>query len=77
MRSMSVVEAKAHFSALLAAAEAGEEIAITRRGRVIARLVPDMPRTAADLFRACWAEGGLDIEEVLDVEVEAIPPAWD
>ncbi|WP_223296662.1 type II toxin-antitoxin system Phd/YefM family antitoxin [Thiorhodovibrio frisius] len=32
--------AKAAFSGLLAAVEAGETLAITRRGRVIARLVP-------------------------------------
>ncbi|MFB1030301.1 MAG: type II toxin-antitoxin system prevent-host-death family antitoxin, partial [Thauera sp.] len=35
-----MVEARSRFSALLAAVEEGEEVAITRRGRVIARLVP-------------------------------------
>ena len=39
---------------LLAAAEAGETIAILRRGRVIARLVPDAPLMAAEVFRPLW-----------------------
>lgn len=76
MRSVPVVEAKAHFSALLAAVEAGEEVAITRRGRVVARLLPDGPRTAADAFRVCWDEGGLDVEAPADLDVDAVP-AWD
>lgn len=54
------MEAKARFSALLDEVEAGEEIAVTRHGRVVARLVPDHPRTAADAFRDYWA----DAEEV-------------
>lgn len=50
MRSVPVVEAKARLSALLAAVEAGEEVAITRHGKVVARLAPDSPQMAADLF---------------------------
>lgn len=56
MKSISVVEAKANFSGLLAEVEAGEEIAVTRHGKVIARMVPDHPRVAADAFRDFWAE---------------------
>lgn len=55
MKSISVVEAKANFSFLLSQVEAGEEIAVTRHGKVIARLVPDHPRVAADAFRDFWA----------------------
>ena len=40
MRQVAVAEAKDAFSKLVAAAEAGEEIAITRHGREVARLVP-------------------------------------
>lgn len=54
MRHVQVTEAKATFSGLLAAVEAGETVAITRRGRVIARLVPDPPTMAADAFRPFW-----------------------
>ena len=56
MRSVPVVEAKAHFSALLAAVEAGEQIAITRHGRAVARLLPPSTQTAADILRTFWAE---------------------
>ena len=37
----SVADAKAHFSELLARAEAGEEITIKRHGKPVARLVPE------------------------------------
>ena len=56
MRSVQITEAKAKFSGLLAAVEAGETVAIMRRGRVIARLVPDGPTMAADAFRPLWEE---------------------
>lgn len=41
LREISASEAKAHLSELLDAVERGETIVITRRGRPIARLVPD------------------------------------
>lgn len=37
---MNVQEAKTHLSALIARAEAGEEIVIARSGRPVMRLVP-------------------------------------
>lgn len=39
MRTVSVAEAKARFSELLNEAEAGQPVEITRRGKVVARLV--------------------------------------
>lgn len=56
MKTITVVEAKAHFSALLAEVEGGQEIAVTRHGRVVARLMPDRPRVAADAFRDFWQD---------------------
>jgi prevent-host-death family protein len=41
MRSVSLAAAKAGLSALVDAVEAGEEVRITRRGKTVARLVPD------------------------------------
>jgi len=76
MRVVPVVEAKAHFSALLAAAEAGEEIAITRRGQIIARLVPNASRNAAEVFREFWDEGDIDLAEQRDAP-PAPMDAWD
>lgn len=40
---VSVYEAKSNFSRLLARAEAGEEIVISRHGRAVARLAPLAP----------------------------------
>lgn len=74
MRAIQIVEAKAKFSALLAAVEAGEEIAITRHGRVIARLVPDTPRMAADLFRPFWNDPDVDLEAPMDQAAEPVDP---
>lgn len=53
MRTLTVAEAKARLSALLSQVEAGEEIVITRRGRAIARLVPE-PAAAPTMSLAEW-----------------------
>ena len=74
MRAIQITEAKAKFSALLAAVEAGEEIAITRHGRVVARLVPDTPRMAADLFRPFWSEPDVDLDAPTDQAAEPVEP---
>lgn len=54
MRRVQLYEAKAHFSALVSAVESGESIAITRHGRVVARILPAVPRVASEAFRPCW-----------------------
>jgi prevent-host-death family protein len=41
MQRLSVAVAKAQFSALLARVEGGQEVVITRRGVLIARIVPE------------------------------------
>ncbi|SDC70770.1 prevent-host-death family protein [Geodermatophilus telluris] len=43
--SVGVHEAKTHLSRLLEQVAAGEEVEITNRGRVVARLVGPTPRT--------------------------------
>lgn len=40
---VNVYDAKTHFSRLLARAESGDEIVISRHGRPVARLVPYRP----------------------------------
>ncbi|MDO4233145.1 MAG: type II toxin-antitoxin system prevent-host-death family antitoxin [Lautropia sp.] len=66
MQQVQVAHAKAHLSALLERVEAGEEIIIARRGRAIARLVPERPQacSAADALREAWALGGLDLAPI-------------
>jgi len=73
MRAIQIVEAKARFSALLAAVEGGEEIAITRHGKVVARLVPDRPRMAAEIFQPFWGAADFDLLAPADLPVEAAP----
>lgn len=41
MKTATVANAKSHLSALLAEVEAGQGIVITRRGKPVARLVPE------------------------------------
>lgn len=78
MRSVSVVEAKSSFSALLAEVEAGNEIAVTRHGRVVARLVPDRPRVAADAFRDFWGDAAeIDLQAPADAAPEPVAELGD
>jgi len=50
MNSASLAEAKAHLSAFLDRVEAGESVAITRRGREVAVLAPKKsPRKPVDV----------------------------
>ena len=48
MQTVGAFEAKTHFSALLDKVEKGEQIVITKHGRVVAKLVP---ATAANHLR--------------------------
>jgi prevent-host-death family protein len=69
---MNVVEAKSHFSALLAQVEAGAEIAVTRHGKVVARIVPDGPRAAASAFSDFWPEQDIDLQAPQDAPAEDV-----
>ena len=40
MRTSGIFEAKQHFSALIDAVEAGEEVRITRHGKEVVRMLP-------------------------------------
>ena len=73
MRTIPAVEAKAHFSELLRAVEAGEEIVITRRGREIARLVPEQPQSAAAIFAPFWSDPDDSLQEPEDQPPEPAP----
>lgn len=72
MKSVSIVEAKSRFSALLAEVEAGEEVAVTRHGKIVARLVPDRRRVAADAFRDFWSDSDIDLKAPEDGPAEDV-----
>ncbi len=57
MREVGAFEAKNKLGQLLDWVEAGEEVVITRRGRIVARLVP--PRPAIDRERARAADAAI------------------
>ena len=75
MHEIGAFEAKNRLSELLRRAEAGEEIAITNRGRVVARLVPPAPSFDRDAARGAAARirerrqgvklGGLKLKELI------------
>lgn len=64
---MSIREAKAKFSAAIAAAERGETVTVTKFGKVVAEISPPKPKKSKLNFEAADAylkERGLDNIEV-------------
>lgn len=59
MTAISVAEAKNHLSEILARVEAGEEIAVTRHGKPVARIVaatkPESPARQRTRIREAFA----------------------
>ena len=72
MRVVNVHEAKTHLSALIARAEAGEDIVIARAGKPVLRLVPvENPRRVFGGLR-------LDVPDDFDAPLpEAELRAWE
>lgn len=72
MEIVQVAQAKAHLSALLERVEAGEEIVIARRGKVIARLIPEGAHTqsAAEALGEAWALGGFELGEIPELPID-------
>jgi prevent-host-death family protein len=73
MATINVFDAKAQFSKLIARAERGEEIVISRHGRAVARLVP-MPTAQPDR-EAGWIEP-FDVPEDFDQWTEMDEQDW-
>jgi prevent-host-death family protein len=77
MREIQASEAKTHLPQLLDDVEHGEIIVITRHGRPIARLVPDVDRRRAQAIEAVAAikalrkrVGKVPLQELLDARHE-------
>lgn len=74
-RSLSLVEAKAHFSACVRVAEGGSSVLVTRRGKAVAAIVPAADFDTLQHLRSAGPSGGLaslvDVPEFVD-SVEAI-----
>ena len=79
MREVKITEAKSRLAEILRDVEDGESIAITRRGKAIAHLVPPDTQSpegnsaAVDRFlerRAKWHPVDMSIEEILEARHE-------
>jgi prevent-host-death family protein len=70
--SVSIAEAKSRFAALVARAEAGETIVVTRSGRPVARLGPLPPRRPINYgeLRGVFLAEDLSIPEELMQDFE-------
>jgi prevent-host-death family protein len=76
MREVGAFEAKNTFGTLLDIVERGEEVAITRRGKRVARLIPDVPKRDVERARQAVARivarrkgvtlGGLKIKDLIN-----------
>jgi prevent-host-death family protein len=71
--NVSVAEAKAKFSDLLKRAEGGEEIAVTRHGKVVARLVPP----AAEPQEQSSLNGAMAGKIWMAEDFDELGPEWD
>ena len=71
-RTVTATEAKAKILALLDQAAAGEEVEITKRGRVVARLVP-----ATGTYSLKGAVEGVAMSAVEDEELFSTEASWD
>lgn len=76
MKIASVAHAKSHLSDLLATVEGGEEIVITRRGKPVARVIPEPAALAAfdwaslrAYVRAHPAHAGLTVAEMREQDL--------
>ena len=77
MREVKSSEAKTHLPQLLDAVERGESIVITRHGRVIARLAPEVDQRRQEIDRAIAGIkagrqnlGKITVEELLSARRE-------
>jgi prevent-host-death family protein len=68
--SVSVAQAKARLSEILARVESGEEVVITRRGKPVARVCPERrPKKALDLRAIDRVRGSLPRAKVSSAEL--------
>ena len=81
MREIQASEAKTHLPSLLDEVERGETLIITRHGRAIARIVPEVDRRQADVDKAIQGilncrkrTGNITVEEILSARDEGRRP---
>ena len=79
MNTVQATEAKARFAELLRTVERGETVAITRHGRVVARVTPAHEAEREDYAQAVarfrrrrkeWEPIGMSVEEIIQARHE-------
>lgn len=77
IQTIQASEAKTHFLRILDRIERGETVVISRRGRPIARMIPEVKKSGEDLVRAITEMkalrqkiGRLSLEEALSARNE-------
>ncbi len=70
MRTVQIQDASSSFRSLIAAAEAGEEIALVRQGRIVARILP----AAARPQQPRWGEARRVLETAHGYDSELLAP---
>lgn len=70
--NVPIAEAKAKFSELVKRAEAGEEVLVTRHGKVVARLMPPAAPPGKKLLL-----GALKGKIWMADDVDELGPEWD
>lgn len=73
--SVSIHEAKTHLSRLIEQVLVGEEVVITRRNRVVARIVPAIADRKKELLGALKGQFGVD-DGAFDPLSESELAAW-
>lgn len=68
MRTVNLVEAKAHLSELIAVASGGSSVAITRRGKLVARIMPPGKQRRSVKLDELKALSALSVGRVVDTE---------
>lgn len=78
MEKLSVFEAKARFSEVVSRAERGKETVITKRGAVVARLVPEKPARSkgwnrsevvdkiVEFSKSCSTRGKVNLRKLIE-----------
>lgn len=74
MRTVQINEAETSFSALLNAVEGGEEITITRYGRIVARMIPGVRRSDAIPLHSRWGDSRMALEAKAVMETGLLAP---
>lgn len=74
MRTVPIHDAEISLATLLSVVEAGEEVMLTRHGRIVARLVPGHARSASNPPDSRWGDSRMRLEARAMVHTGLLAP---